>query len=92
MENKNKELELVLNYILNESRGILNEGTNEIDEGFIAKTIGAIGGATIGVALMKKLCNILGVKEGALLYNLLTSKVIAGSVGAILTDSMFSKK
>lgn len=54
-----------------------------IDEGILSGLIGAAAGATIGPAITKAVCSALGITKGPL-YDLVTSRLITTSVGAIL--------
>lgn len=54
-----------------------------VDEGVLSGLVGAAAGSLIGPAIMKAVCSALGVERGVL-YDLMTSKLILGSVGATL--------
>ena len=56
-----------------------------IDEGILGSIVGAISGATILPGIMKAICEVLGIKEKSVLWDLMTSRVVlaamAGKVG-----------
>lgn len=82
------EINQVVEYIINSNRQNFNENLNDIDESLLAKVIGALGGATLGNKILVKLADMLGLKKGSILYNLLTSKVFSGTLGAFVADNI----
>jgi len=56
---------------------------NVIDEGILGGLIGGAAGAMVGPAITQAICSALGIYKGPL-YDLVTSKLITTSVGAIL--------
>lgn len=83
----------VVTYIINQNRQVLNENeVVDIDEGILAKVIGALGGATIGNKILVKISEMLGLKKDSILYNLLTSKVFSGTLGAFVADNVLKGK
>lgn len=61
----------------------MKEHDNQIDEGIFTSILGGLAGATLGATIMRGVCKTLGIKEGPL-YNLLTSKLVCGAVGATI--------
>lgn len=47
-----------------------------IDEGVVKALIGAAAGLTMGPAIMKGVCHVLGIQENGALGNLMTSRLI----------------
>ena len=64
----------------------LREG-KQLDEGFFGAVLGGIAGLTAGASVMKAVCKALGVEKGPL-YDVLTSKIVCGSVGTILGKNL----
>ncbi len=63
----------------------MNESIDDtIDEGLLTGLIGGAAGALLGPTVMRAVCRILGVNEQGTLGKLLTSPLVAGSVGAEL--------
>ena len=77
----------LFNYIV-ESAAIAQEENKSIDdvmdEGLFTALLGGVAGATIGPAIMKAVCKILGISESGLLGKTLTSQVVLGALGAEL--------
>ena len=57
---------------------------NKLNEGLLSGLTGAGVSAAIGPAVMRSICNALGIKEGSALWNLLTSKLVLSAVGYTL--------
>lgn len=55
-----------------------------MDEGLFTALLGGVAGATIGPAIMKAICKILGISEQGLLGRTLTSSVVLGALGTEL--------
>jgi len=55
-----------------------------LDEGILGGILGGVVGATAGPAIMKAICNALGISESGTLGRLLTSRVVIAAVGAQL--------
>jgi len=60
---------------------------NEIDEGLFATIIGGTTGVLIGPAIGRAIAKVLGVQEGGVLWNLLTSKAVTAAIGATIANS-----
>lgn len=77
----------LFNYIV-ESAAIAQEEGKSIDdvmdEGLFTALLGGVAGATIGPAIMKAVCKVLGISEQGLLGRTLTSQVVLGALGAEL--------
>lgn len=77
----------LFNYIV-ESAAIATEEGKSIDdvmdEGLFTALLGGVAGATIGPAIMKAICKILGISEQGLLGRTLTSSVVLGALGTEL--------
>lgn len=77
----------LFNYII-ESAAIATEEGKSIDdvmdEGLFSALLGGVAGATIGPAIMKAICKVLGISETGLLGRTLTSSLVLGALGAEL--------
>ena len=77
----------LFNYIV-ESAAIAQEEGKPIDdvmdEGLFTALLGGVAGATIGPAIMRAICKILGISETGTLGKLLTSSLVLGSLGSEL--------
>ena len=77
----------LFNYIV-ESAAIAQEEGKPIDdvmdEGLFTALLGGVAGATIGPAIMKAICKVLGISETGLLGKTLTSSLVLGALGAEL--------
>lgn len=78
----------LFNYIVESGDIAKEEGValgEVIDEGLLGSLIGAVSGATILPGIMKAICEVLGIKEKSVLWDLMTSRVVlaamAGKVG-----------
>lgn len=79
----NKSENDVYNDIINK----LNEAKESnvpIDEGIFKALVGAAAGVTIGPAVMKGVCHVLGIDERGALGNLMTSRLIITALSAYL--------
>lgn len=84
-----QEIDKVVTYLINSNKEYLNENEiSDIDEGLLAKVVGALGGATLGNKILVKIAEMLGLAKGSILYNLLTSKVFSGTLGAFVADNV----
>lgn len=77
----------LFNYIV-ESAAIAKEEGKSIDdvmdEGLFTALLGGVAGATIGPAIMKAVCKILGIDQNGTLGKLMTSSLVMGALGAEL--------
>lgn len=77
----------LFNYIV-ESAAIAQEEGKSIDdvmdEGLFTALLGGVAGATIGPAIMKAVCKILGIDQNGTLGKLMTSSLVMGALGAEL--------
>lgn len=55
-----------------------------MDEGLFTALLGGVAGATIGPAIMKALCKVLGISESGVLGKTLTSSLVLGALGCEL--------
>jgi hypothetical protein len=55
-----------------------------MDEGLFSALLGGVAGATIGPAIMKAICRVLGISEQGTLGKLLTSSLVLGAMGTEL--------
>ena len=55
-----------------------------MDEGLFTALLGGVAGSTIGPAIMKAICKVLGISETGLLGKTLTSSLVLGALGAEL--------
>lgn len=84
-----QEIDKVVTYLINSNKEYLNENEiSDIDEGLLAKVVGALGGTTLGNKILVKIAEMLGLAKGSILYNLLTSKVFSGTLGAFVADNV----
>lgn len=60
------------------------DSNTPIDEGLFSSILGGTAGATFGPAVMKAVCNALGIDVKGALGNLMTSRLILTTVGAKL--------
>ena len=77
--------ELDRNY--DELIGILEEAKAKhrpIDEGMFSALLGGAAAAGFGPAVMRAICNALGIDERGPLGNLMCSRLILGTVGATM--------
>ena len=58
-------------------------GTDPMDEGFLSKLVGGVGGFLIGPTVGRVIAHALGIKKG-ILYDMLTSKLVSASLGVAL--------
>ena len=56
-----------------------------MDEGLFTALLGGVAGSTIGPAIMKAICHILGIDPNGTLGKLLTSSLVMGALGAELS-------
>ena len=77
----------LFNYIV-ESAAIAQEEGKSIDdvmdEGLFTALLGGVAGATIGPAIMKAVCKILGIDQNGTLGKLMTSSLVMGALGSEL--------
>ena len=65
---------------LNEAK----ENNIPLDEGIGKAILGAAAGVTIGPAIMKSVCKVLGISESGALGNLMTSRLVLTALGGYL--------
>ncbi len=65
---------------LNEAK----ENNIPLDEGIGKAILGAAAGVTIGPAIMKSVCKVLGISETGALGNLMTSRLVLTALGGYL--------
>jgi len=65
---------------LNEAK----ENNIPLDEGIGKAILGAAAGVSIGPAIMKGVCKVLGISETGALGNLMTSRLILTALGGYL--------
>jgi hypothetical protein len=65
---------------LNEAK----ENNIPLDEGIGKAILGAAAGVTVGPAIMKAVCKVLGISESGALGNLMTSRLVLTALGGYL--------
>ena len=55
-----------------------------IDEGLGKAILGGLAGATVGPAIMRAVCRVLGINENGPMGNLMTSRLILTAMGGYL--------
>lgn len=65
---------------LNEAK----ENNIPLDEGIGKAILGAAAGVTVGPAIMKSVCKVLGISETGALGNLMTSRLVLTALGGYL--------
>lgn len=55
-----------------------------IDEGLGKAILGGLAGATVGPAIMKAVCRVLGINENGPMGNLMTSRLVLTAMGGYL--------
>lgn len=65
---------------LNEAK----ENNIPLDEGIGKAILGAAAGVTVGPAIMKGVCKVLGISETGALGNLMTSRLVLTALGGYL--------
>ena len=65
---------------LNEAK----ENNIPLDEGIGQAILGAAAGVTVGPAIMKAVCRVLGISESGALGNLMTSRLVLTALGGYL--------
>ena len=60
------------------------ENNIPLDEGIGKAILGATAGVTVGPAIMKAVCKVLGISEGGALVNLMTSRLVLTALGGYL--------
>ena len=55
-----------------------------IDEGLGKALLGGLAGATVGPAIMKAVCRVLGINETGPMGNLMTSRLVLTAMGGYL--------
>lgn len=77
----------LFNYIVESAAIATEEGKSLddiMDEGLFTALLGGVAGSTIGPAIMKAICKILGISEQGLLGRTLTSSVVLAALGVEL--------
>lgn len=77
----------LFNYIVESAAIAQEEGKtldDVMDEGLFTALLGGVAGSTIGPAIMKAICRILGIDVNGTLGKLLTSSLVLGALGAEL--------
>ena len=77
----------LFNYIVESAAIAQEEGKSlddVMDEGLFTALLGGVAGATIGPAIMRAICKILGISEQGSLGKLMTSSLVLGALGAEL--------
>ena len=77
----------LFNYIVESAAIAQEEGKSlddVMDEGLFTALLGGVAGATIGPAIMKAICRILGIDVNGTLGKLLTSSLVLGALGTEL--------
>ncbi len=78
----------LFNYIVESAAIATEEGKSlddVMDEGLFTALLGGVAGSTIGPAIMKAVCRVLGISEQGSLGKLLTSSLVLGALGAELS-------
>ena len=83
-EFKTNETEMIIESYSEEIFNLIKNG-NDIDESFLGTLIGGTAGVLLGPIIGRTLARVLGVEKG-LLYNLLTSKMVTGAIGAAILN------
>lgn len=55
-----------------------------IDEGLGKAILGGLAGATVGPAIMRAVCRVLGINENGPMGNLMTSRLVLTAMGSYL--------
>lgn len=77
----------LFNYIVESAAIATEEGKSlddVMDEGLFSALLGGVAGSTIGPAIMRAICRVLGISEQGTLGKLLTSSLVLGAMGAEL--------
>ena len=77
----------LFNYIVESAAIAQEEGKSlddVMDEGLFTALLGGVAGATIGPAIMRAICKVLGISEQGSLGKLMTSSLVLGALGAEL--------
>ena len=77
----------LFNYIVESAAIAQEEGKtldDVMDEGLFTALLGGVAGSTIGPAIMRAICKVLGISETGLLGKTLTSSLVLGALGAEL--------
>lgn len=77
----------LFNYIVESAAIATEEGKSlddVMDEGLFTALLGGVAGSTIGPAIMKAVCKVLGISEQGSLGKLMTSSLVLGAIGAEL--------
>ena len=78
----------LFNYIVESAAIAQEEGKSlddVMDEGLFTALLGGVAGATIGPAIMKAICRILGIDVNGTLGKLLTSSLVLGALSTELS-------
>lgn len=78
----------LFNYIVESAAIATEEGKSlddVMDEGLFTALLGGVAGSTIGPAIMKAICKVLGISETGSLGKLMTSSLVLGALGAELS-------
>lgn len=78
----------LFNYIVESAAIATEEGKSlddVMDEGLFTALLGGVAGSTIGPAIMKAVCKILGIDQNGTLGKLLTSSLVLGALSAELS-------
>lgn len=77
----------LFNYIVESAAIAQEEGKSlddVMDEGLFTALLGGVAGSTIGPAIMRAVCKILGIDQNGTLGKLLTSSLVMGALCAEL--------
>jgi hypothetical protein len=64
---------------------------SELDEGILGSILGGLTGFVVGPAIGKVIANSLGIEKG-IIYDMLTSRLVAAALGSAITKYMGSAK
>jgi uncharacterized membrane protein YeaQ/YmgE (transglycosylase-associated protein family) len=64
---------------------------NELDEGILGSILGGLTGFVVGPAIGKVIANSLGIDKG-IIYDMLTSRLVAAALGSAITKYVGSSK
>ena len=75
--------------ILERAYAAIRDGDYELAENLFGSLVGGLTGFSLGEMVGRTVAEAIGAEKGGPLYDLLTSKLVAGAVGATIGKRIF---